>query len=404
MVARAPSLPLRVDPAAALAAVGIDPAAAPRSGSLARTARYTCPRCQESAFFDYHDRITGGRWYHCRRCDLSGDPIEVVASVHGTSIIDSVRSLVKDASEAETDDYVAGYTARRREAARLLVDLRHLRPASDGPSARLCRALGIRYDPVGAAWEDGLGRHVGFLPLYEAFERLYALGGGRPRRQPSWYEGMVGLVVPFHDIPGRVCGAAVLHLPSPREAARHPAARGYDLTYLPVRYPGRGPLSTGTADPGVGLFPAAWSYGCQREALVVTTDILSAVRLQARQALASHRLLALAVTVAGPSAVFAPPPPFAARTTRYRPYASLYHLRQADNRWETRGRRRLVLACDVVTIASDLMPALVAHRAQWVSPHFDHRLTPILATRHLDGIAYDPLVIDPPGYRPSPRR
>lgn len=258
-------------------------------------AQLTCPLCRAAALWVFPDRLWGGQWLHCRACGFAGDVIELAAQAWTTGIESALlrlHALGVPLPESGTDPaaiaaYVRDHPEYRRQirafwqAAQDELAIHH----TSETRQLVLRAVGVRHYTL-SQWDEQGRRYLGAADRLTA-ERLFHPGASRYRQQsgrrghgggahrlfrgPGW--GMV-LVVPFYDLPGRLCGFLFIG----REA--DPAAG--DWVYQPVR---QGAVNARPKEAGLqmidGLFaPPHPLLG--DESLFVIPDPALALTLQLR--------------------------------------------------------------------------------------------------------------------------
>ncbi len=190
-----------------------------------------CPVCAKGQLRIYDDHVLGGQWASCRDCQFAGDLIELAAGAWQTDIPATLARLEDHGvfPDPLTDEGIAAYLQdhigyRRRlgqfwEAARL-------RPMQATESIRnLLRHFGLLDAVQSPMWDLKAGRHIGAASRRE-IEELFApssfgdqercnRNGQRSVRRGSGSGGRrifsgCGwgdlLVLPYYDLPGRLCG------------------------------------------------------------------------------------------------------------------------------------------------------------------------------------------------------
>lgn len=258
-----------------------------------------CPLCHSHELVVSRDYVLGGEWTSCGRCQFAGDLIELAARKWEIGIPDALARLSSTGmlTAALSDKLVEGYIRDHVELRRRLRDFwetaRHApirRPSV--ATRRLLRAAGIYCSGVSVAWPEERGMYLGaatrqevedvFAPLaYAAQPRdngngkaTTRRGGGAGPQRPFNGEGWDDvLVMPYYDLPGRICAFHFIG-----RSANYAAG---DYIY---RRANLGPTSVAVREAGVGMLPAIRSkpHRLFGDDVFVISDPLVAVILQAR--------------------------------------------------------------------------------------------------------------------------
>jgi len=242
-----------------------------------------CPVCDSRRLRVYHDTAIGGQWTHCDRCQRGGDLIELAAAVSGLPLEESPMYLAgmgiglssNDVHPANVAAYVAEVVAPRRAVEKFWREAlaRFWRPTS-AAARRLCGLL-PRVDPTGR--DDKPGLQVVGLATRRELEEATAWDAraerNGPRRGGSLLPVKVDdpvLLVPHYDVPGRICGFAVLWSKNDRDLA-YAYRRAFRAT------------TTQRYDTGLGLLPSLTaSNGWRIRGRVLCSDPRVALNLQLR--------------------------------------------------------------------------------------------------------------------------
>jgi len=180
-----------------------------------------CPICGVDNLSIYQDTIFGGYWHYCFECKSKGDLIELAAKTWRKSIPDTIGQLVQHdvALPAITTTperiaiYQQSYIDEQRHAQAFWERSRRALAEHDAPGGELVRQFGIRTDLQPKLWLTQAGRFIGGTTKHkiEWFCRPHTRGSrtaacrGQRRvlRGKDWHTAMV---LPFHDVPGRLSG------------------------------------------------------------------------------------------------------------------------------------------------------------------------------------------------------
>ena len=210
-----------------LPAIGVD---AFRNSIIPQTVH--CPVCGEDQLYICEDRVLGGQWASCQSCLFAGDLVELAAATWQVEVPGAVARLGHTGLFPQiptikvVDDYVANHVMYRRRltdfwerASRKPMEL------ASTSTRHLLRQFGLLDQAQSPAWPDEAGRFIGaanrqeveslFSPLsHEQQERVNPNGkttrrrGGGPgkRRLFRGRDWEDVLVLPYFDVPGRICG------------------------------------------------------------------------------------------------------------------------------------------------------------------------------------------------------
>lgn len=179
-----------------------------------------CPLCQKRRGYVYRDPAFDGQWFYCHDCHAACDMIELAAVMWKISPLNTLRKLKEMGFEIPEAVLVEGATesyerkhidARRRTRQFWRQALRYFVESAD-PSLRGLQAhLGVQ-DHLAPAWQYRGARFIGAADAQEIrgfhlAEQRYESKHARPRRLLFRGQGWKDvIVVPFWDLPGRICG------------------------------------------------------------------------------------------------------------------------------------------------------------------------------------------------------
>lgn len=250
-------------------------------------ARVRCPLCGGARLTIYEDNISGGAWHYCFDCQHSGDMIELAAAVWDVSPGVAVRRLHRLGVPIPTDrvdpavinKYVAEHPQYRNRMVAFWMKAREYLPKTGSPVLTALRdRFRLSSTMSTSRWLEGPGNLVGAYP-HLAIERVFAPNSvidGRCVSDVRIFKGRKWsdvLVVPHHDLPGRVCGFLFVGRQGGRDdrAFRVPHIRNHGCN--PPSY----------AEGGLACFWAVQnSHGMLAEHVVACGDPFLAMRLHVR--------------------------------------------------------------------------------------------------------------------------
>jgi len=260
-----------------------------------------CPLCQKKQLRIYHDPVFDGQWGSCRNCGFHGDMIELAGSAWKLNVRATCRRLDQAgydlASEMPLTDaievYERKFIAVRETAAKFWEGCqKHFAAGVDSQLRHLQQRIGAGNSNLGQLWADHGGEVLGschYLEPDTVFNNRgeYRLRTGAGRAGSKYFKGRGWdncLVVPFWRLPDRLGGFLFIGRDLDPEK---------DFVYIPVKEGGYGELTSNRKfDAGVGMLPSVFAKPNPKlgNTLVVTNDVLTAVRLQIRH-LKSHAAL-----------------------------------------------------------------------------------------------------------------
>ena len=231
----------------------------------------TCPICEQDSLVICQDYVLGGQWAHCRWCRFAGDMIELAATAWHLGIPNAIallsaRVLLETTpTAAEIFAYQEDHLNYRRSLRDFWARARNAPRSSSSRS--VWRALG-RLELATTAgrefWLERGGRFVGSASRREIedvfFQCSHSVGdranhhgrfskrrgsgpGGRRLFRGRSRDEM--LVVPFYDLPGRICGFLFI--------GREEAGDGGEFIFKRANL---GHSSGSPREAGVGMLPA----------------------------------------------------------------------------------------------------------------------------------------------------
>lgn len=189
------------------------------SAPAAVPCRARCPLCRGRRLTIYDDTISVGQWHYCFDCRHAGDMIELVAAAWKVDVGAAVSRLAAEGVDFPgrmlEPEVVAAYAkygpkSRARMAAFAAAAGKHLPRANSRELTALRERMRLSSHLVNSRWDVGPANMFGGAackdvtraciprfaegPAVTAHDRVF-VGG-------NWREV---LVVPFYDLPGRVC-------------------------------------------------------------------------------------------------------------------------------------------------------------------------------------------------------
>lgn len=212
-----------------LAATGL------RTDSQATPTGMECPLCKKGEARWFHDGILNAEWVSCEACGFAGDVIELSAAMWGLTAPEAIQELQRHgclpAIESRAVDAYVGHHLSLRQRARSFWQ----KASADLPYDRtlairnLCYAMAIEEVLDRPVWKTSGSRWIGsttcqavedlFHPAsYQTTDRMNRDGQSTPRRGsgPGASRLFVGegwdqvMVLPFQDLPGRICGLLIV--------------------------------------------------------------------------------------------------------------------------------------------------------------------------------------------------
>ena len=231
--------------------------------------RCGCPLCETGRLRVVDDHVLGGAWTDCPKCRFAGDLVELTAAVLKCDPVGALTALQTaglldvELTEETVETYLEQHVHYRQRMTifwERASDCAFRGESSHG--MELLDALCLRRRVSRYNWEETMGRIVGiaspgdaeelFAPLsYRPDLRLNSNGqrtlrrGGGPGsrrifRGKGWQDVVV---IPYYDLPGRLCGFLFV--------ARNPQTTKPELIYRRANYgAGRTPR-----EAGIGWLP-----------------------------------------------------------------------------------------------------------------------------------------------------
>lgn len=196
----------------------------------------SCPLCNGDQLTLLDDHVLGGTWSNCRACNFAGDLVELAAAVWEIEVPAAISKLdgLGQFSDLITDDDVVAYMrdhVNYRKRLSTFWDAARLAPMQHAtPSVRLLlRKFGLLDASNSPTWPERAGRFIG-SSTSKAVEELFSplsyddqlranhdgkssvrRGGGPGKRRMFVGHGWQDvLVVPYFDLPGRICGFLIV--------------------------------------------------------------------------------------------------------------------------------------------------------------------------------------------------
>ena len=181
--------------------------------------RINCPHCSGHHLGIYQDNILGGSWHYCSDCGAFGDMLELASGIWKLDVQETLLRLERHGLELprnavtsnDVSRYKKNYVEPQLRAHKLKDDSSRI--LAQGLDVNFIQnKLSLNSNLTGAVWRERMGRFFGAADrvradqTYRPFVTTKAdvrVGRGRLFKGTGW--GNV-LVVPFQDMPGRVCG------------------------------------------------------------------------------------------------------------------------------------------------------------------------------------------------------
>lgn len=197
-----------------LSAIGVP------TDTMALPAQTRCPLCDGVHLHIHHDSISGGAWHYCFDCKSSGDMIELAAAYWNTDITTAVHKLYA-AGLPLSEKYITAegiaryrkcYVKRRRTIKKLWLRSQEYMLSNESPQISFLREkFRVHTQIPNTRWKIGPGNMIGAfrsLDIEKAFNASGVIDGrcvspDRVFKGGKWKDV---LVVPYHDLPDRICG------------------------------------------------------------------------------------------------------------------------------------------------------------------------------------------------------
>lgn len=173
-----------------------------------------CPICSKDKLEIYDDPILGGAWYVCSGCSRSGDLVSLASRVWNTGLLQTIIRLEyagftfpSDIVSASGAAAHTSYISCTKKLAQLVEDSREYLTTRTDLRPFLGR-VGVKKDQDPKIWRQRAGCFIGAMPRERLVESLAAVSGTRIRGVYSM--GSDSLVVPFYDLPERLCGVLLV--------------------------------------------------------------------------------------------------------------------------------------------------------------------------------------------------
>ena len=183
--------------------------------------RTRCPLCEEGILQVDEDHSCGGEWFWCQGCGQSGDMIELASRVWRLDISTTIARLARRGFELPADpeseaQYQREHLDYRQRLLGLWQQASNGRLRQNGQLMGVLSRLGIHSQLSTDRWNNGPGAMLGgtdtasiescFFP--RAMQHAKAKGDRCNPSQRAIFRGGGWndvLVLPFQDLPGRVC-------------------------------------------------------------------------------------------------------------------------------------------------------------------------------------------------------
>ena len=188
-----------------------------------------CPICNSHQLLIFPDNILDGQWHSCKSCGSHGDIIQLAAHCWKLSIPATVKKMIAAGvilpKERSTNDYIQNYKTNHVD---LPITLKETLDKSFGNIQAqgvidISRKYGWKIEGSSTWRKAGANRLVAGMH-YSVLEALfwpntYKSGSDVPGKyisNPSNSRIFVGrnwgdvLVIPYYDMPGRVCGITII--------------------------------------------------------------------------------------------------------------------------------------------------------------------------------------------------
>ena len=171
-----------------------------------------CPTCHKSNLTVYQDSITGGGWHHCFDCGQSGDLIELASYAWKITPKATLVKLVEGGfplpSDKVTDDsvdgYIERYIERRHKTNSIWEDARNYLVGGNTPSLNYLKAhFRLNTALSQQRMSQGPAKLFGALPRKQVEQFCGRTNKNRIFRGKGWQDVVV---IPFYDLPDRICG------------------------------------------------------------------------------------------------------------------------------------------------------------------------------------------------------
>lgn len=177
-----------------------------------------CPKCHTASLEILEDAYWNGQWFHCGKCKVGGDMLQLAAWTWGLSVESALNKLIESGipslSPTCFNDLYKGRLNRYSRAKKFREES-HSRPLHHSTAAtRLVHELGWHSGVPATRFAAGPGQLFGCASHFKA-EQLFHLplrddyeSTEKPKKTKLFVGGGWGdvLVVAFEDLPGRPCG------------------------------------------------------------------------------------------------------------------------------------------------------------------------------------------------------
>ena len=249
-----------------------------------------CPLCKAQQLDVWQDQLSGGQWYHCRKCKSAGDMIELAAAAWGLSLPATLQKLTQQGLDLTVSPALVRFYLRDhvdcRKRLRQLWRQSQTHLYQDSTTLRaLLSELRVPFDFPAERAQSGPAQILGgcthtaaelaFSPHCTRPTQEHFRGSTSPARifkGPKWNEV---LVIPFYDVPRRHCGFGFI-------GRGGDMSKDYAFKTAPVNV--GGPEVQRNAETGLAFHPGVWEIAKEwGRTIFAVSDPLLYLRFQMRQ-------------------------------------------------------------------------------------------------------------------------
>ena len=266
-----------------------------------------CPRCWGNWLYIYRDAAESQDWCYCRDCGVFGDMIELAAAAWKLDIGAAVRKI-REASlltteslavPAALDDYQKQHVRFRQRVTRFWQETQKNAADNHTVMGDLLRAFEL--PSIHGDWSRHGGQFIG-LTTRETF--LKHIMAGKIKQTPTRVrrdfglssENLAGpgwehvLIVPFYDLPGRICGFLGIG------RNKKQVVEKIFIPVTPIGY------SRGRREGGLAMLGNITLKSPAHKHVFAITDIFTAISMQIRHLRETSLPLPIVVPYLGPTA------------------------------------------------------------------------------------------------------
>jgi len=182
--------------------------------------RFQCPLCHKDRLRVYPDTILGGEWFHCLACKSSGNMIDLLCKAWNLPAEAAIRKAQVSGGilpvSASSDTVIADYLGTTHRRNTIINDFwerakKYFIKSESQQLRFLQQHIGVA-GQLGQDWSNKGGMFVGAATHHEFNDCVTSKGPSTaPRIRGTMFragnEGKWGdvLVLPFYDLPGRIC-------------------------------------------------------------------------------------------------------------------------------------------------------------------------------------------------------